>query len=299
MRLDKLLARHGFGTRSTVKKLLRSGKVQVNGCVCTKADAAVDSEKDFISVDGQRVTIVSNVYIMINKPQNTLCASCDGAYPSVLSLLDEKYRRRFLGGKLHIAGRLDADTEGLLLCTSDGQLTHRIISPKQNIAKTYFVRLRDMPGDPELYVRAFEKGINVPPESGERGFVARSARLRWLNEAQAAAYGGTGEQNGLDATDADSDCPLASRVSTSDMVGDNTKADNTRTPFCMLSIFEGKYHQVKRMFSAMGNEVVFLKRIAIGSLQLDSTLKSGCWRELTEKEKQTLFLEAGITGAEN
>ena len=276
MRLDKLLARHGFGTRSTVKKLLRSAKVQVNGCVCTKADAAVDSEKDCISVDGQKITIVSNVYIMINKPQNTLCSSCDGAYPSVLSLLDEKYRRRFLGGKLHIAGRLDADTEGLLLCTSDGQLTHRIISPKQNIAKTYFVRLRDVPGDPKLYVRSFEKGISVPPESGERGFVARSARLCWLNEAQAAAYGGADEQNGLAAADADS----------------------ARTVFCMLSIFEGKYHQVKRMFAAMGNEVVFLKRTAIGSLQLDSTLKTGCWRELTEKEKQTLFLEAGITDTE-
>lgn len=263
MRLDKLLARHDFGTRSTVKKLLRSAKVQVNGCVCTKADAVVDSEKDCISVDGQKITIVSNVYIMINKPQNTLCSSCDGAYPSVLSLLDEKYRRRFLGGKLHIAGRLDADTEGLLLCTSDAQLTHRIISPKQSIAKTYFVRLRDVPSDPKLYVRSFEKGISVPPESGERGFVARSARLRWLNEAQAAA-----------------------------------DADSARTAFCMLSIFEGKYHQVKRMFAAMGNEVVFLKRTAIGSLQLDSTLKTGCWRELTEKEKQTLFLEAGITDTE-
>ena len=248
LRLDKLLARHGFGTRSGVKKLLRALKVEVNGSVCTNADTAVDPEKDSVSVEGQKITLKTHIYLMINKPQGTLCSSHDGAYQSVFSLLPKELNRRFLGGELHIAGRLDADTEGLVFCTTDGDVTHRIISPKRRIPKTYFVLLRECPADREDYVRSFERGIDVPPEGSEPAFRAQSARLVWLDEKDAS---------------------------------------------CTLTIFEGKYHQVKRMFAAVGNKVVFLKRLSIGSLQLDPALEEGSWRELTEEERNTLFKELG------
>lgn len=248
LRLDKLLARHGFGTRSGVKKLLRALKVQVNGSVCTCADTAVDPEKDIVSVEGQKISVKTHIYLMINKPQGTLCSSRDGAYRSFFSLLPKELNRRFLGGELHIAGRLDADTEGLVFCTTDGDVTHRIISPKRRIPKTYFVLLRDKAADREDYVRSFERGIDVPPEGSEPAFRAQSARLVWLGENDAS---------------------------------------------CTLTIFEGKYHQVKRMFAALGNKVVFLKRLSIGSLQLDPALEAGCWRELTEEERNTLFKELG------
>jgi len=256
LRLDKLLARQGFGTRSGVKKLLRSGRVSVNGSPCTSADTHVNPSADMVCVDGEKIELKSNLYLMINKPQNTVCSAKDPVYTTVFDLLDKELCRRFLGGDLHVAGRLDADTEGFVLCTTDGELTHRITSPKQHIAKTYFVCLKKEPPDKAHYISVFKEGMDIPAEGSEKAFRSENAILKWLDEKQSARF----------------------------FADPSRAAAHAGCAACTLTVFEGKYHQVKRMFRAVGNEVVFLKRIAIGSLMLDFSLQSGDYRELNEGE---------------
>jgi len=259
LRLDKLLARQGFGTRSGVKKLLRSGRVSVNGNPCMNADTHVNPSVDTVCVGGEEIELKTNLYLMINKPQNTVCSAKDPVYTTVFDLLDKDLCRRFLGGDLHVAGRLDADTEGFVLCTTDGELTHRIISPKKHIAKTYFVCLKDVPEQPRdkaFYVSLFKEGMDIPSEGSEKAFRAESAILEWLDEKQSVRFFDDEKQ----------------------------AAEYKNRAACTLTVFEGKYHQVKRMFRAAGNEVVFLKRIGIGSLMLDPALKSGEYRELSTEE---------------
>ncbi|WP_428770814.1 pseudouridine synthase [Treponema sp. HNW] len=259
LRLDKLLARQGFGTRSGVKKLVRAGRVEVNGSPCTSADTHVRLSADTVCVDGKKIELKSNLYLMINKPKNTVCSAKDPVYTTVFDLLDKGLCRRFLGGDLHVAGRLDADTEGFVLCTTDGELTHRIISPKRHIAKTYFVCLKNMPEEPRgkaFYVNLFKDGMDIPAEGSEKAFRAESAVLEWIGEKQACRF----------------------------FADEKQAAEYKGCAACTLTVFEGKYHQVKRMFRAAGNEVIFLKRIAIGSLMLDFSLKSGGFRELSGEE---------------
>ena len=242
-RLDKILSKHGFGTRKDVKKLLHSGAVCVNGTVCTEADFHVDVNSDSIEVDGEKLSIKTNVYLMMNKKPDVVCAAKDGLHDTVFDCLSDEYRHSFLGGDLHLVGRLDIDTEGLLLLTTDGTLTHRLTSPKTHISKTYLVTLAEPVSDAEKvrYTDAICSGIEIPPEGDESGFVSMSAEVQWL--------------------------------------GDN---------LCSLVIYEGKYHQVKRMFAALGNRVVALKRTAMGGLLLDESLAPGAYRELTEAELKLL-----------
>ncbi|MGI5174330.1 rRNA pseudouridine synthase [Treponema sp. OMZ 840] len=259
IRLDKLLARQGFGTRSGVKKLVRAGRVEVNGTPCIAADMHIRPVTDTVCVDGKKIELKSNLYLMINKPKNTVCSAKDPVYTTVFDLLDKDLCRRFFGGDLHVAGRLDADTEGFVLCTTDGELTHRIISPKKHIAKTYFVCLKNMPEEPRdkaFYVNLFKDGMDIPAEGAEKAFRASSSILEWLGEKQSVRF----------------------------FADEKQAAEYKGCAACTLTVFEGKYHQVKRMFRAAGNEVVFLKRIAIGSLMLDFSLKSGGFRELSGEE---------------
>jgi len=238
-RLDKILSKHGFGTRKDVKKLLHSGVVRVNGSVCTEADFHVDIDTDVISVDDETLSIKRNVYLMMNKKTDVVCAAKDGLHATVFDCLDEEYRHTFLGGELHLVGRLDIDTEGLLLLTTDGALTHRLTSPKTHVSKTYLVTLLNpVPAaDKERYTCAIRSGIEIPPEGDESGFVSLPADATWVSDNE-----------------------------------------------CCLVIYEGKYHQVKRMFAALGNRVVALRRTAMGGLRLDESLASGAYRELTAVE---------------
>ncbi len=184
---------------------------------------------------------------MMNKPQNVVSSSKDGLHETVFDLLEERYYNLFLSGKLHLVGRLDIDTEGLILLTDDGVFTHNMISPKKHISKTYYVELRDSvtkeDGEDGLaleYVNKFSAGLSVPQDGIEESFEALPAQLNWINNNS-----------------------------------------------CYLTIYEGKYHQVKRMFAAVGNKVTFLKRTAIGHLELDKSLLPGDVREITSDE---LFL---------
>ncbi|WP_022931647.1 pseudouridine synthase [Treponema bryantii] len=242
-RLDKLLAHEGFGSRKDIRKLLRSCEVLVNGKQIYDPGFAVDAEKDNISVDGEEVNLHKNLYLMMNKPQHYVCSTKEGDHETVFDLLDDSLRTPYLQEKLHLVGRLDMDTEGLLLFTTDGELTHRLISPKSHISKTYLCGLEhaETAEHQAEITKQFEAGIEVGPEDNEQGFTAQPAQITWLNDTTA-----------------------------------------------QLTIYEGKYHQVKRMFAAVGNKIVYLKRISMGQLKLDKELELGKYKELTDKDLELI-----------
>lgn len=229
MRLDKYLADMGVGTRSQVKEKIRKGLVQVNGQVIRGADQKVDSEMDTVSVEGRIVGYVALEYYMLNKPQGVVSAVHDRQDRTVVDLIETKNRK-----DLYPVGRLDKDTEGLLLITNDGDLTHRLLSPKKHVDKTYYVET-DLPIPEEAGIR-FLAGVTL-----EDGTVTMPARWNPLTKQ-------SGE----------------------------------------LTIQEGKFHQVKRMFTAVGVTVTFLKRLTMGPLQLDPALEPGAFRKLTTEELQQL-----------
>jgi 16S rRNA pseudouridine516 synthase len=242
-RLDKILSHHGYGSRKDVKKLIHSGAIKINGKECFSTDFHVDTQKDIIQIDDKILEIKRNVYIMMNKCADVVCANKDGLHKTVFDLLDDKYKIEYLGGIIHNVGRLDIDTEGLLIMTTDGELTHKLISPKNKIPKKYFVKLKNAVSEKEaaLYREKFASGLKIEPEGNESGFIAEHALLE-MSDSQSA----------------------------------------------FLTITEGKFHQVKRMFKAVGNEVVYLKRVSEGKLQLDTNLLPGEYRELTPAEIELL-----------
>ena len=222
MRLDKLLALLGEGTRSEIKAMVRAGRVTVDGAGARDAGMQVDGAQSDVRLDGRRLCYKA--------------AARDKKQKTVMDLLPPMYAAM---GAMP-AGRLDKDTEGLLVITSDGQLAHRIISPRHEVGKVYYARLDGELTDED--VAALEAGIHIRDADGE--FDARPAKLR--RDGGDAAY---------------------------------------------IRVTEGKYHQVKRMFAARGKHVVYLKRMAIGSLALDPELKPGEWRELTDDEVALLEIE--------
>lgn len=249
VRLDRLLANSGYGSRSDVKALILDGLVTVNGVPAERVDVHVHLSKDKIEVDGQPLKIAIHAYYMMNKPAGYVCSSKGGANPTVFDLLDDEDRGRRLGGELGIVGRLDLDTEGLLIFTTDGDLNHRLTSPKYHVPKTYFVQLENPVSEAEQkqYAEAVAAGVEIPPEDHEPGALCRGGRLDW-------------------------------------------KSDDT----CQLTIYEGLYHEVKRIFTALGNRVAYLKRISINNLALDPSLEPGGYRELSEQELSALTLTNAI-----
>ena len=269
-RIDKLLSHQGFGSRKDIKRLLRSHEVLLNGKQIFDPSLGIDLDTDELSVDGQAVTFQREIYLMMNKIAHTVSANKDGEHQTVFDLLAPEYRTPYLQEKLHLVGRLDMDTEGLLLFTTDGALTHRLISPKSHIDKTYFVMLeREFSEDQQADVaRRFEEGIAVGPDDNDPGFTCQPARVRFPEEGEI--------NSALEKSSVDEVCQ---RLWNGDI-------EMLRRParFAILTITEGKYHQVKRMFTAVGNKVVFLKRLAMGQLVLDGTLKPGEYRLLNKTE---------------
>lgn len=230
MRLDKFLCELQTGTRSQVKTYVRQGLVTVNGSVAKSSDIKIDENADCVCFRGQILQYRRFVYYMLNKPAGVVSATEDNVSKTVLELLRPEDRR----DGLFPAGRLDKDTEGFLLLTNDGELAHRLLSPKKHVDKTYRVSL-EKPLSPED-IDILEKGVNIGKE-----------RLT-----------------------------LPAKVSVED------------TLTILLTIHEGKFHQVKRMLQAVGNQVTALKRISFGGLLLDKSLRSGEYRELTEQEVSIL-----------
>ena len=243
-RLDKILSHAGFGTRRDAKKILRKGLVAVNGELVRDFDFKVDLERDKLCVAGEIVSAEPELYLMMNKPADYVCANKDGLHETVFSLLEDGYRTPYFESRLHLIGRLDIDTEGLLIFTTDGDLTHKLISPKNFCPKKYFVRLKKPIAAEERAAveQKLQEGIAVPTEDNEKEFKALPAKIEWT--------------------------------------------ENLSEVF--LTITEGKYHQVKRMFRALENEVVFLKRVQVGGLSLDIDLALGEYRKLTEEEVEKL-----------
>ena len=242
-RIDKLLAHEGFGSRKEIRKVLHKCEVLLNGTRVTDPGTQFDIDKDTLSINGETIDFHKNIYLMMNKPQDAVCSTKEGQKQTVFDLLDDNYRTPYFIEKLHIIGRLDIDTEGLLLFTTDGELTHRLISPKTHISKTYYCELEheETPEHQIEITRQFEQGIDIEAEHNEAAFTAQPAFIKWQAPDQA-----------------------------------------------LLTIYEGKYHQVKRMFAAVGNKIAFLKRVSIGELELDPELGLGEYRLLTEEEVLSL-----------
>ncbi len=229
MRLDKYLADMGIGTRSEVKQYIRKKQVTVNGAFPTGAQQKVEPGQDQVLFRGEPVSYARYEYFMLNKPGGCVSAVTDRDCPTVLDLIEEKSRR-----DLFPAGRLDKDTEGLLLITNDGMLSHNLLAPGKHIPKTYYARISGEVTKED--VANFAAGMDI----GEKKDTL-PARLTILSC-----------EDGMSEIE--------------------------------LTITEGKFHQVKRMFEAVGKEVVYLKRISMGGLKLDDSLKPGEYRALTEEE---------------
>lgn len=234
LRLDKYLADMGKGTRSQIKEMARKGRIAVDGSTEKKADRKIDPEKNKVFVDGCLVSYRQYEYYMLNKPKGVVSATEDSLHETVVELIKDRERK-----DLFPVGRLDIDTEGLLLITNDGELAHQLLSPKKHVDKVYFALVEGvLPSDaPER----MEKGITLSD-----GTPTLPAHLEVLG----------GREEG----------PFKIR----------------------LTIREGKFHQVKRMFEALGCRVVYLKRMSMGSLVLDEGLKPGEYRPLTDHEIQAL-----------
>lgn len=228
-RLDKLIASQGKLSRSDVKKMVKSGRVTVDGAVVKSADIKVDADKSVISVDGKALNYKKNIYIMLNKPQGVISASNDKTQKTVVDLVPPELYR----DGLFPAGRLDGDTVGFVLITDDGDFAHRILSPKNHIMKTYHATLRSPLTEDDI--SAFKNGIELSD-----GTLCLEAEVRML--------------------------------------------EKTDEPIAEVKICEGKYHQVKRMFAALGNKVLYLKRVRMGGLDLDESLEEGQCREITAEE---------------
>jgi len=241
-RLDKILGHLGYGSRSELKKAVKLGLVTVNGRVATDSGMQVDAEKDAITFDGARVHYREFIYLMMNKPAGVISATEDTREGTVLDLLEPEYA----SFDPFPVGRLDKDTEGLLLLTNDGQLAHRLLSPKKHVPKTYYADVAGMVTEEDA--AAFRRGVTL-----DDGYVTMPAELRVLEAKDGA-----------------------SRIE--------------------LTIMEGKFHQVKRMFEAVGKKVVYLKRIAMGPLPLDETLPPGAVRELTSEELESLRMAPSDLG---
>lgn len=233
MRLDKFLANAGVGTRSEVKQYVKKGLIQVNGSTVKKADLNISESEDEILYQNKKITLQTHFYYMMNKPQGVISATEDNFQKTVLDLLGNDKR-----SDLFPVGRLDKDTEGLLLITNDGDLAHRLLAPKKHVSKIYYARIQGRVTEED--VSAFREGLDI-----DEDFKALPANLKILES------------------------------------DDESEIE--------VEIFEGKFHQVKRMFQAVGKKVVFLKRLSMGKLVLDPTLKSGEYRELTSKELDMLL----------
>ncbi len=270
-RIDKILSHNGFGSRKDIKKLLRNSEVLVNETRIYDPGFQINQESDKITIDGEEIDLHDNIYLMMNKPMHTVSANKDGEHQTVFELLEDSLRTPYLQDKLHLIGRLDMDTEGLLLFTTDGELTHRLISPKSHISKTYLCVLEhsESPEHKKEIATLFNQGIEVGPEDNEPGFKCQSAEISWASKEV------------FEYQTVNSSIKEALEKA-------GVKIENPENQVALLKIYEGKYHQVKRMFTAVNNKVIFLKRISVGSLQLEQDLQPGEYLYLNDDDLEKL-----------
>lgn len=227
--MDKILSNSGYGTRKEIKKLIKSGAVKVDGTVVTDGGMHVNPVDSLVEVAGEVVKYREYIYVMMNKPKGVISATYDKKHMTVVDILPDEYKCF----NLFPVGRLDIDTEGLLILTNDGQLAHEILSPKKHVPKKYYAVIEGTVTEED--VRRFKEGVEL-----DEGYKTLPADLNILNSGE---------------------------ISHVEVV-----------------IYEGKFHQVKRMFQAVNKKVNYLKRTEMGRLKLDCTLLKGECRELSKSE---------------
>ncbi|MBR4358556.1 MAG: rRNA pseudouridine synthase [Butyrivibrio sp.] len=240
MRLDKYLGDHNLGTRKQIKEYLKNGRCTVNGIVAVKPDVHINELSDEIAFDGKVLSYARFHYFMLFKPAGVVSATNDKRNVTVLDLLKEENLKN-----LSPCGRLDIDTEGLLLITDDGVMIHNLLSPKKHVDKVYEVHIAHELSEEDI--KRLTDGVDI------------------------------GDKN-----DDGSVKPTLPAVVT------QKERDNDGNPVIELTIHEGRFHQVKRMLEAVGNEVLFLKRLSMGPLFLDEKLAPGEYRALTDEEIKKL-----------
>lgn len=233
MRLDRILGNLGYGSRKDLKKYIKYGLVKVDNEVVKKSSIHVDPYESIIEINGEIVEYKEKIYIMMNKPVDVISATHDRNHRTVIDLLEDKY----LPFDPFPMGRLDIDTEGLLILTNDGKLSHEILSPKKHIPKTYYAHIEGEVNDEDI--AAFKEGVFIDDD-----YKTLPSELVIIESKNISKI--------------------------------------------KLTIYEGKFHQVKRMFKALNKKVIYLKRIAMGDLTLDEGLELGEYRELTNEELETL-----------
>lgn len=232
-RIDKILSNLGYGSRKDIRQICKNGIVKVDGKVVKDSSAHVDPENSQIIIGNEVVNYREFVYLMMHKPQGVISATEDNRDQTVVDLLDEEY----LPFSVFPVGRLDKDTEGLLLLTNDGKLAHNLLSPKKNVPKTYYAKVLGTVTKSDI--ESFKEGVFI-----EEDYKTLPAELNILKSDEISEI--------------------------------------------ELTIYEGKFHQVKRMFEAVDKTVVYLKRLSMGTLNLDPSLPLGEYRELTEEELESL-----------
>ena len=241
LRLDKYLADMGVGTRQEVKALIRKGRVAVDGITAKAPELKVDPDEAQVTVDGNSISYVKMEYWMLHKPAGVVSATEDRRRETVVDLIDEKSRK-----DLFPVGRLDIDTEGLLLITNDGALAHRLLAPGHHVDKVYEARCEGLV--PDEAVQRFREGMTLAD-----GLSCMPSELEILERKPEDPETGTAAES-----------------------------------LVRLTLHEGKFHQVKRMMEEVGCPVLYLKRLSMGPLKLDDTLKAGEYRKLTDKERELL-----------
>ena len=228
VRVDKILSELGFGSRQEIKKYVKAGKIRINDNIVKKPEEKLNSEVDKLFFEGKEVEVEEFETFILYKPAGYVCATKDNVHKTVMELIDSKRKN------IVPVGRLDLDTEGILILTNDGDLNHRLVSPSSHVDKTYYA--------------IFEGRLNE-------------------NAVEMT-------KNGLDIGEGEVSKPAKLEIISSNEI--------------ILTIHEGKFHQVKRMFKAVNNEVLYLKRVKMGNLLLDENLKLGEYRELTAEELDSL-----------
>lgn len=232
-----MLSNFGFGSRTEIKSAVKKGIVLVDGKIIKDSGMYVDPVESIIEMNGNRLNYRKYIYLMMNKPKGVISATTDNKQKTVFDILPEKYKCF----DLFPAGRLDIDTEGLVLMTNDGQLSHEILSPKKHVTKQYYAHVLGMVNDSDI--EAFRNGVTL-----DDGYTTLPAQLEIIKSDEISEI--------------------------------------------KLSIVEGKFHQVKRMFEAVDKKVIYLKRLSMGMLRLDETLELGECKELGEADIQLLTASA-------
>ena len=245
-RLDNFLIQNNLCSKRSAQNFLKNNEIMINEVLQKNHKVKINPENDIVKINNKELERIKHFYLMMNKPAGFVCSSVSDRSKVVYELLEKfKNENQKEFEKLHTVGRLDKDTEGLLLFTTNGNFSDYITRKENQIEKTYFVELEKKVLNEEqlLYKEKFEKGIFIPEEKKAKSFTTLPAKIIWLSDTS-----------------------------------------------CNLTIQEGKFHQVRRMFLAMNNLVTYLKRISIGKLNLDESLTKGEYKILSQNEIEKIIL---------